>query len=218
MTCTVKKKGKQYAFSDESGVFGTRRNRTIFLLKRLTAEKNHDVVYEMRQESIIKKVFIRIFYLLTRTQVFPEFIIYKNGRIVGETKPDLLKGGIEKLYLDDSYYVLRFHTKNYISIFKNDSQIALLKKRDITYANQNEYTVSCERELYEDKAWLIMLVMFADTAFWSNNRMMWDAVRWEVTIGKDQFPEYLEWKPGDGEPWDAKGTIGDVRLCKKSFK
>ncbi len=196
MTCTVKKKGKQYVFSDECGILGTRSNRTIVLLKRLTAEKNNVVICEMRQESVIKKLFVRMFYLLTRTQVFPEFMIYRNGRIAGETKPDLLKGGIEKLCLDDFCYVLRFHSNNYISVFKDDSQIALIKKNDITYANQNEYTVSCEMELYKDKAWLMMLVMFADTAFWSK-RMMWDAVRWEVTIGKEQFPEYLEWKPND---------------------
>ncbi len=195
MTCTVKKKGKRYIFGDECEVVGTKRNRTIALLKQLTAEKNNDVIYEMRQESVIKKLFVRLFYLLTRTQAFPEFIIYRKGSIAGKTKPDLLKSG-ERLCLDGTCYTIRLHSKNYMSVFKGDSQIALIKKSDVTYANQNEYKVLCERELYEDRAWLMILVMFADTVFW-NQRMRWDAVRWERTLGKERFPECLEWKPKD---------------------
>ncbi len=195
MTCTVKKKGKRYVFSDECKVVGTKSNRTIARLKLLTAEKDNDVIDEMRQESVIKKLFARLFYLLTRTQSFPEFIIYRKGLAAGKTKPDLLKSG-EGLYLDETYYTIRLHSKNYMSVFKEDSQIALIKKSDVTYANQNEYKVLCERELYEDRAWLMILVMFADTVFW-NQRMRWDAVRWERTLGKERFPECLKWKPKD---------------------
>ncbi len=132
---------------------------------------------------------------MTRTQSFPEFIIYRKGLIAGKTKPDLLKSG-ERLYLDETCYTIRLHSKNYMSVFKEDSQIALIEKSDITYANQNEYKVSCERELYEDRAWLMILVMFADTVFW-DSRMQWNAVRWERTLGKERFPECLEWKPKD---------------------
>lgn len=194
MEFNVKCYGKKYIVEQDSDLSGKRNRTGGLLLRKLEVLNKQQIVYTMEQKSWIKKILINCLYLFFRPQMFPSYLIYKNGVTVGKSVYKLFKGASEQLYIEDLKYELKLYGNNYMSVFENDVQVALVRKAEITYFNQDEYSVQCDKKFCQNKELLLLLVMCLDIAFWSK-RIGWSVLRWEKTIGRVSHSECIEWKP-----------------------
>lgn len=178
MELTIKRCGKKYVISGNSNIFGVRNRTAGLLLRKLKVFSDNSVIYTMAQRGVVRKFLINLLYLFFRPQMIPSYLIYKENEIVGKSKLDLLKGGHVRLYIDNIVYDLNLRAGNYMTILIGSNQVALVKKADVSYANQDEYSVLCEADLGKNLPLLLLLVMCLDVAFWSE-RVRWDALRWK---------------------------------------
>lgn len=79
---------------------------------------------------------------------------------------------------------------------KNNVQIALLKKSEITMAEENKYIISFDENLENDVGLLTLFVAFIDVIFYPN-RYTLNYVKYEKTIGIDKLYNRTLWKPDD---------------------
>lgn len=194
MKLTIKRIGKKYIVPEDSTLWGLRNRTAGLLLRKLKVYSNGSIIYTMEQRGIIKKTLINLLYLLFRPQMIPSYLIYKENMQIGKSQSNLFKVNHEKLYIYNLVYDLNLYANNCMTILRNNKQIALVKKNNVSYANQDEYNVLYESDLNEDRPLLLLLVMCLDVAFWSE-RVRWNGLRWEKTIGKESLPNEVNWQP-----------------------
>ena len=86
------------------------------------------------------------------------------------------------------------HSNNYVSVLKNNVQIALIKKESLTYCEQNTYEVLCSDDIDGEVLLILMFVAFTDIHFFKNGNRI-DYLKCEKTIGFDTFKERTTWRP-----------------------
>ncbi len=157
----------------------------------ITAEGNNSK-YTMKQSNWLLKILMAIPKIFIPIDLFPKYNIFSDEKIIGKTKPAFCTPKRE-IMIENSLYEVYLHSNNYISIMKDDVQIALVKKSVVTIGEKNRYDVDFECVTEKDKVLILLMVAFADVVFFPN-RFSVAAVKYEKTIGKDKMAHRTAWQ------------------------
>ena len=124
---------------------------------------------------------------------FTPFKIYKDNVKCGKGKHILFK----PLYIftiNNDIYEIRHHSNNYISLMRNNVQIALYYKNITSVAEHNIYNVKC---VYDTEMLNIILLFcaFIDVIFYPNNGNFSYIKKEKTFVFNDKYEERINWKP-----------------------
>ena len=180
-----------YAIKQEPTCFG-KVNYTygIKLRKMFVYDKKENLC--LKQENCFLKIInILPFFMFYN---FPAFIYYKNDIKSGKTYVNPYSRR-KLLTLEHNTYEVYLHNNNYISIMKNDVQIAIVKKHEWTDVERHKYDVNYDEKRIHDMKIILLLIMYVDIIFFSNH-FTWSYKKYEKTIGlKEKYPERISWMP-----------------------
>ncbi len=162
------------------------------ILSRNITSKGNNIKYTMKQRNWLLKILMVIPKLFIPVDLFPKYNIFFNEEIIGKTKVAFCTPKRE-LTINNSLYEIYLHSNNYISIMKDDVQIALVKKSVLTFGEQNRYDVDFDYITEKDMVFALLMVAFADVVFYPN-RLRIDAIKYEKTIGKDKMSQRTFWQ------------------------
>lgn len=134
-------------------------------------------------------------YWILPIGLFPQYKFYHREICIGKTKISFFSPR-RIIIINNICYELYLHNNNYISILKNNVQIALIKKSEMTMAEENKYIISFDENLEKDVGLLTIFVAFIDVIFYPN-RYKLNYVKYEKTIGIDKLYNRTLWKPDD---------------------
>lgn len=152
-----------------------------------------DSKLELKQVSYFLRFISRLsIYGILPIDPFPQLILYEGH---------IKKGGVysyffssnRKVKIGKNVYELYLHRDNYISVMKNESQIALMKRECFTAAEETEYEIDFDPAMENDINLILMLVAFADSTYFKN-RLKWSFAKYEKSVGKNAFDERLKWQ------------------------
>lgn len=161
------------------------------ILSRNITSKGNNIKYTMKQGNWLLKILLLIPKLFIPIDLFPKYKIFFNEEIIGKTKVAFCTPK-RQLIINNSLYEKYLHSNNYLSIMKDDVQIALVKKSVLTFCEQNRYDVDFDCVTEKDIVFILLMVAFADVVFFPN-RLRIDAVKYEKTIGKDKMSQRTLW-------------------------
>ncbi len=171
-------------------------NFTAGLLLRKIEIKNNDVnTIVMKQKSILKKMFFNLLYFVFNPSVYPNFYIYSDDRIIGSSKYKFFANE-KTVTINNDIYTLQNHYNNCISVLKNDSQVALFQRGSHIVLGEVDYTITCDQEIGATKDLLMLLVMYADIAYWYTPGAV-SLIKVETAYGTAPHPERTLWQPED---------------------
>ena len=162
------------------------------ILSRNITSKGTDIKYTMTQRNWLLKILMVIPKLFIPIYLFPKYNVFFNDEIIGKTKVAFFTPK-RQLIINNSLYEIYLHSNNYISIMKDDIQIALIKKFDLSFAEQNRYDVDFDCIAEKDMVFILLMVAFADIVFFTNHLRL-DAVKYEKTIGTDRMSQRVFWQ------------------------
>lgn len=162
------------------------------ILSRRITSKGNNIKYTMKQNNWLLKILMVIPKIFIPIDLFPKYNIFLNENIIGKTKVAFCTPKRE-IMIDNSLYEIYLHSNNYISIMKDDVQIALIKKSVLTVGEKNRYDVDFDYVTEKDKVFVLLMVSFIDIVFFPN-RLRFDAVKCEKTIGKDKMAHRTLWQ------------------------
>jgi hypothetical protein len=167
-------------------------------LRNITIFSNGEPVYVLKQTNWwIKMItYFPLFWLAPIGQ-FPKYKFFDKGAFKGETKCSFFTPK-RIIVVENRNYEIYLHSNNYISILKNDVQIALIKKSDWTKGEQNRYAITFDEHLESDMALLFLFTIFVDNIFYPN-RFRVNYVKYEKTIGHDKLYHRTTWKSPQGD-------------------
>ena len=123
---------------------------------------------------------------------FVPYRYYIDDIYMGRFKITPFKRGSYFIFGDD-IFELQGHSKNYISLMKNNSQVALYKKDIATFMEENRYTIK-----YDDRISIQLLLLFCifiDVESYPNHLRI-SASKYEVDFAiKDPYKERTHWEP-----------------------
>ena len=171
-------------------------NFTAGLLLRKIEIKNNDLTtIVMKQKSILKKMIFNILYFIFNPSVYPNFYIYSDGQIIGSSKYKFFANE-KTVTINSDIYTLQNHYNNYVSVLKNNSQIALLKRGSHVVLGEVNYTIMCNQEMGDAKDLLMLLVIYSDIAYWYKPGSI-SLNKIEKAFGTGPHPERALWHPED---------------------
>ena len=130
---------------------------------------------------------------LLNYETFTPFKLYKNGVKCGKGKHLFFKP-VFIFVIDMDRYEIRHHSNNYISIMRNDKQIALFQKKLRSVAENNTYFVKCINE--NGILDIIMLFCaFIDVMFYPNNKHIAYIKEEKTYILNDKHSKRIQWSP-----------------------
>ena len=162
------------------------------ILSRCITSEGCNIKYTMKQNNWLLKILMVIPKIFIPIDLFPKYNIFLDEEIIGKTKAAFCTPKRE-IIIDNSLYEIYLHSNNYISVMKDDVQIALIKKSVLTIGEQNRYDVDFDYATEKDKVFVLLMVAFADIVFFPN-RLRFDADKYEKTIGKDKMAHRTLWK------------------------
>lgn len=164
----------------------------ILLRKIYINDYNRTTVYNFMQTNILQKIiYIITFMWLLPIDLFPKYKIYKNGKNIGYSKYSF-SSPKKILLIKNDKYELYLHSNNYISVMKNDTQIALIKKTLLTELEKNVYEIHYDEQAENDIALLLAFIVFSDIVYFPNKLKM-SYYKYEKTIGKDKYNYRTLW-------------------------
>ena len=197
MELTIKRnakifKGVRFHFSTSESIDAKYNITGGLWLRKITLRNEQGVIYVMKQKSIFKKLLsLPLQFIISPS--FPDFYIYQEGQLIGKS---FYKFSSEpnKIKINNDIYETQLHSKNYMSIFKNGIQVALLQRGETIILGSVDYKVFCDKAFFQNKELLVLLTAFLDILYW---RPTWSfaIVQKRVTIGKEDFPEMISWRP-----------------------
>lgn len=164
------------------------------VLSRCITSMGNNIKYTMKQNNWLLKILMVIPKIFIPIDLFPKYKIFINDELAGKTKVAFCTSK-RKLTINNSLYELYLHSNNYISIMKDDIQIALIKKSTLTIWGENRYDVDFEYATEKDKVFMLLMVAFADIVFFPE-RFRLEALKYEktISIGKDKMQHRISWK------------------------
>ncbi len=127
-------------------------------------------VFGNRGLSLKQNILLKLInnFPILNLESFAPFKLYENGKHIGIAKTVFLQPAF-KVIIKKNTYEIRQHNKNFISVMKNNFQIALYKKDAITEQEMNRYAVSYD-ENAADSALIYLFCIFSDSVFYNNDR------------------------------------------------
>ncbi|WP_312093536.1 hypothetical protein [Aminipila sp.] len=186
---------KKYTY--ESGIYHAESKYPLgFGFGKLTAfNQENEIEYELKQENWWQQILICIpfwgFFL--GIDMFPPYEFYHRGVHCGKTRVSFWTPR-RIIEMDNGVYELYTHSNNYISILKNDIQIALVQKEEVTIEERNTYHLNVDESLVNDMNLMALFIAFIDIVFFPNGPEFW-LERSERTIGPDKLYYRTYWKP-----------------------
>jgi hypothetical protein len=190
---TLSKKEFLYKIIGKDQLIG-RANYTgeILLRKILVTDLISNVSYLLSQTNILIKLLNAL--PLLNLYSFTNFKYYVNAVYKGRTSSNFFKPQFRFL-VEDIEYIIYSHKNNFVSIMRNDKQIALIKKEDVTYAEKNRYLILYEESSQNNIAFLLLLVCFIDVVFYPNH-FSFSYIKYERTVGFDKnYDDRVNWEP-----------------------
>ena len=180
---------------DENKKCYAEANYTFGFLNRkitaVTSNKNETFVL-CQTKWLLKLITIIPIFWLMHTEVFPYYNLYYNGMIIGRTKNSFFKSKCV-IVICEQNYELYLHSNNYVSIMREDEQIALLKKETRSFNERGLYEVKYEENKLSQII-LLLLVTFADVIFFNNHLKLY-SIKYEKAVGRDKFYYRTLWNP-----------------------
>lgn len=175
-----------YTIDDDNVYYGESNFTFGVLLRKLSitnTEKNY--TYKLIQDSIFQQIIYLCGLWMLPIDLFPKYKVFLNNKCIGATKVSFFTP-LRKVYINENEYELCIHSNNYISIMKNNIQIALIKKDSFTEMEQHRYDVIYDNKNESDVGILFLLIDFIDIIYFpSKNRISY--YKYETTIGKDKY-------------------------------
>lgn len=168
----------------------------LLLRKIYLEDKSNGMKYILKQTNYLLKTitWIPIFWLFP-IGLFPRFLLFENDNCIGNTKVSFFTAK-RTIVIQNHLYELYLHSNNYVSIMKDDRQIALIKKRNIVCMEENHYTVDIDKGLENNIYLMLLLIAFVDIIYF-RNRYRWDFFKYEKTVGLDKMQKRTLWKSSD---------------------
>lgn len=196
-----------YIYRTDGEKFYARANYTFGILSRKAelCDKDGKAVCTLKQRSTALKLVSLPFRVIVPDYSMNKYYFYKNGELCGSTAGKPFSSG---LVLDtrDGVYRFRTHSDNYISVMKDESQAALIKKESVSVNEANRYKV-----IFDDKAvhkeFALFLTAFADVCYNPVKVSDLASVRYGKTVGKEKYPEMIEWKPEENNADQQEKSI-----------
>ena len=162
------------------------------VLSRCITSMGKNIKYTMKQNNWLLKILMVIPKIFIPIDLFPKYNIFLDEKIIGKTRVAFCTPK-RKIVIDNSIYEIYLHSNNYISIMKENIQIALVKKSVLNINEQNRYDVDFDYISEKDKVFILLMIAFIDVVFFPN-RLRFDAVKYEKTIGKDKMEYRTLWE------------------------
>lgn len=200
MKLTIKRnaklfKGVRFHFSESDNIEAKYNMNGGLWLRRITVKNDDEIIYIAKQKNWLKKLLVNpLKFIGIFAPAYPPFWFLKKGELVGKSIYRFLKGHTIQINYD--VYVTHFHSKNYVSIFKNGEQIALLQRGDTIVLGSVDYNVLCTKEFYANRELLLLITAFIDIAYWCDTWRFGVATQYK-TFGPEAHPERLLWTPED---------------------
>lgn len=134
-------------------------------------------------------IFLRI---LPFVSMIPPYYFYINNKKVGRTKIRFMSPK-KYLQIGNDIYEFYLHGNNYISIMKNNMQIALIKKEFYSENERYEYKIDYNKNI--DIDFMLICCMFVDIIYFPN-RFKYDYMKYEKTINifNDKYIDRVKWR------------------------
>lgn len=184
---------KNFHYAIGNGKFKGISNFTYGILPAKIRVFYSNTIWELRQTSYVLKLINKL-PILNSEDITP-FRMYVNNVCIGKSKKLIFKP-VFFFNTEQSIFELRQHNHNYISLMKDEFQVALFKKEDVSTAEKNRYTVKC----IEDEQILplvILFCLFTDVVFYPNEGRI-DYLKYEKSyVFNDLYSNRILWEPQD---------------------
>lgn len=161
----------------------------ILPIKITVQNSNHCIV--LKQSPLILKLINALPILSYET--FTPFKIYKDSIFCGRGTHVLFRP-IFKFKMEGNRYELRHHSNNYISLIRENKQIALFQKKSLSISEKRSYFVKCINEA-EILDIIMLFCAFADVIFYPNNKSV-AYIKWDKTyVINDKYASRTYWNP-----------------------
>lgn len=189
---SMKMTGYRFAIKYD-GILSGKVNYTLGIGPRIITVKNADKTeYVLKQRNILLNILEHI--PIVGLEIFSPFILYRDGNKIGRIRHKIFSSQYYLTTDNDTYEIFE-HSNNYISITRNETQIALIKKEEVTEFEHNTYRVKYDNK--EDKALLFALCMMIDVVMYEQHLKVSMYKREKVFIIDDKYSERAYWSTKD---------------------
>lgn len=167
------------------------------LPRKIEAMSEH--TYVLHQTMwILKLITLLPIFWIFHSDAFPRYKLFKDGDLIGRTYISFFSPR-RKFVADTHLYELYLHSNNIVSVMKDNTQAAIIKK-DIKSFNEQGYYMIEYNENNIELGLLMLLVAYVDVAFF-NSHFKFYSIKYEktVTVGKDKFFCRTLWHPENGK-------------------
>ena len=185
----LKLKKYVYQLSTTELIIGT-ANYTFGFIPRIY---NNDL-FELKQTSWLLKL-INSFPILN-LETFTPFKYYVNGNYSGRSKKVPFKPVFHFTINEDKYELCQ-HNKNYVSLMRNDIQVALYRKEDETVLEMNTYNIKYDENSNMEHSLLLIFCIFIDVTFYANSMNIAYLKYDKNYVIKNEYDERTLWDPND---------------------
>ena len=152
-------------------------------MRKIEVYNSKGIIYVLRQENILLKVFLNFFRLIYRPTDIPEYNLYHNGKCIGSSE----KYSAHKLNINVNNNLLTIRriksnsrSENVIHITGENKVILVVKKDKLRYGKKNIYKVIDDNWIY-DEALMVLLVAFCDVTFFPE-WFRWGAIEYDINV------------------------------------
>lgn len=168
----------EYSYTFSGGDYSGRVNHTLNIPPRkMQLFKDGEEFYLFRQ----KNVFYNVIMLLPRFLGFdmvPPYYLFHGGKTVGKSKVSFCSPK-RRVAVGDDIYKIDLHSNNFISVTKNEQEIAMIEKEKISIAEIHVYHIDIKDE--KEAEMIFLLAMVADCRFYPQ-RGRWSYWKYERTL------------------------------------
>lgn len=149
--------------------------------------------YKLKQNNIFYKLLYICVGCWLPIDLFPEYRLYSNNKYIGKTKVSFCTPK-RILRIGNDIYELCIHSNNYISIMKNNIQIALVQREKSIHMEQSKYHVVYDEKLENNMELLFLLIIFIDIIYFPQGNKI-NYFKYETTAGNDKYFSRTSWTP-----------------------
>lgn len=183
-----------YTCSDVPSLLGVTNYMFGFLpIKISVTDSDKNTQKVLIQQNKVLKTILRGVSILNIKIFFP-FKLYDGSNCLGKTKTKLFEC-VYFFYIKNYKFELRQHNNNYCSLLKNEKQVALYKKKDISIAERNVYEIKYDISINSQMDLIMLFCIFIDRVFYPSNGYI-SGVKYEKDlIFQDRYNERTDWMP-----------------------
>ena len=185
---------KCFSYTTDTGknILGTAYHKHFFISRMTVSYDDNTIELEQRNWLLILINSIPLLNLGTYTP----YNLYVNKKHIGFSRNNPFKP-MFVFFIEGDCYELCQHNNNYISLMKNNIQVGLYKKSDISVLEENIYELSYSDSMGEQLPLLVLFCVFADRIFYKNH-LSFSYYKYEKNIvaeKKETYSKRTSWTP-----------------------